>query len=372
MAKRNNDSPARYGRSDRPIASAASGRRVALMAILTVAFCSAAVQAAQLRLRAECRCRGPVVTLGDVADVLDADAEQADRLAALELFPAPAPGTKRYLQAREVQDLLLIQGVNLLRHSISGANQVVLLGVEEEETAENDVSSASVMERAERRVAEAVARRLQSQVSGDVPWSVDVRLDPAQARLIASRQTEISVRGGSPPWVGAQRLEITARSPERSVRFHVDAQIALPASVVVAAKSLPRGAMIRPADVRLERGQLIEGASDAFHATDQVLGQQTTRAIPAGTILDRKCLRLPVLVRRGEMVAVYARSAGIQVRTAAKAREEGSLGDLIEVESLADRAVYFARVCGVQEVEVYARATRADRAAASDSDRTWR
>jgi hypothetical protein len=39
---------------------------------------------------------------------------------------------------------------------------------------------------------------------------------------------------------------------------------------------------------------------------------------------------------------------------------------------LADRAEYFVRVCGVQEVEVYARATRAEQAAATDSDRTRR
>jgi flagella basal body P-ring formation protein FlgA len=223
--------------------------------------------------------------------------------------------------------------------------------------------------RAERRVSEALVRYLQSQVSGAEPWTVDVALDPAQTRLVASGRAEISVRGGAPPWVGAQRFEVTARSSEGPVRFHVDAKIALPASVVVAAEPLARGAVIRAADVRLAPNQVTDGA---FHAIDRVIGQQTTRAIPAGTILDRDSIRPPLLVRRGETVAVYARSAGIQVRTAAKAREEGSLGDLIEVESLTDRATYFVRVCGIQEVEVYARATRADRAAAIDSDRTRR
>ncbi len=318
---------------------------------------------------------GPVVTLGDVAEVLTADARQADRLAALELFPAPPPGTKRYLRLREIQDLLLARGVSPLEHRITGASQVVLLGVgegEEAETADRGLASASVTGRAQRRVGEAVARYLQSRVSAAEPWTVDVDLTPAQARWVASGRAEISARGGAPPWVGAQRFEVWARSPEGPVRFHVDAQIAPPASVVVAAESLARGAVIRPADLRLEQGGVMEEASDAFHAIDQVVGQETTRVIPMGTILDRKSIRPPLLVRRGERVTVSARSAGIQVRTRAKARQEGSLGDLIEVESLTDRAAYFARVCGVQEVEVYARATRAEPAAASDSDRTWR
>lgn len=341
------------------------------MALVTVAFSAATVQAAELRLRAQCRCSGPVVTLGDVAEVLKARAEQADRLAALELLPAPPPGRKRYLPAREVQDLLLIRGVDLLKHTISGASQVVLLGGQEE-TAKGDASSSSLVRGAERRVAEAVARHMAGQVSGDDPWSVEVELDPAQARLIASAESGISVRGGAPPWVGAQRFEVTARSPDGPVRFQVDARIALPASVVIAVKSLPRGATIGPADVHLQQGQLSGGSFEGFEAIDQVVGQQTTRAIPAGTILDRRSIRPPLLVRRGEIVDVYARSAGIQVKTAAKAREEGSLGALIEVESLADRATYFVRVCGVQEVEVYAQATRAERAAAPNSDRTRR
>ena len=59
------------------------------------------------------------------------------------------------------------------------------------------------------------------------------------------------------------------------------------------------------------------------------------------------------------MVTVFARASGIQVRTTARAREEGSRGDLIMVESLTDRSRYFARVTGIQEVDVYARPTSA-------------
>ena len=42
----------------------------------------------------------------------------------------------------------------------------------------------------------------------------------------------------------------------------------------------------------------------------------------------------------------------MQVRTTARAREDGSQGDLITVESLTERKPFFARVCGPQEVEV--------------------
>ena len=50
-----------------------------------------AAAAAELRLRAQCNPAGPVVTLGDVAEIDSADARQTAALAAIELFPAPPP-----------------------------------------------------------------------------------------------------------------------------------------------------------------------------------------------------------------------------------------------------------------------------------------
>ena len=60
-------------------------------------------------------------------------------------------------------------------------------------------------------------------------------------------------------------------------------------------------------------------------------------------------------MHRGEVVTVLARAGGIRVRTNARAHEEGSVGELVAVESLANRSTYYARVTGNREVEVYAR-----------------
>ena len=60
-------------------------------------------------------------------------------------------------------------------------------------------------------------------------------------------------------------------------------------------------------------------------------------------------------VHRGEVVSVLARAGGIRIRTNARAREEGSVGELVAVESLLNRSTYYARVSGTREVEVFAR-----------------
>jgi flagella basal body P-ring formation protein FlgA len=74
-------------------------------------------------------------------------------------------------------------------------------------------------------------------------------------------------------------------------------------------------------------------------------------------------LRTPLMVHRGEIVTVYARSGGVSVRTTARVREDGGMGDLVSVESLTERKGFIARVCGIRELEVFARAAQAESAA---------
>jgi len=353
-----------------PAARPTSLSAIACAAVVTTIgmalFWPSAARTAELQLRRECRPRQAVVTLGDVAEVSAADRGQADALAAVELFPAPSPGTKRFLKLRELQDLLLIRGVNLIEHRFSGASQVVVLGPEGDTEARDDrpvlISEAN---KAQRRIRQAVQQYLQQHVSEAESWTVDLTLDESQIRSVASSTGAIFVRGGAPPWVGIQRFEISVNSPDGPVRFGVDAQVAVPPAAVVAARRLQRGAVIRAADVELQQSPAIDSPSDAFRSIHEVVGKQTTRTIPAGKTIDRSSVREPFLVRRGDVITVYVRSAGIRVRTTARARDSGSLGELIQVESLLDRATYFARVSGIQEVEVYALATQADQSRVS-------
>lgn len=256
-------------------------------AVLGVAAIARVAGAAQLELRARCQPDGPVVTLGDVAAVVASDPEQVRALAAVELFPSPPPGERRFVRVRQIQDLLLSRGVNLVEHRFSGSSQV-------------EVSTKAEFD--------------QQDSLGHRPLSAEAAASPSEL-------------------------------------------------IVVATRALPRGAVIGPHDVHLERRSPDDGPTEGFRAVEQVLGQQTTRTIAAGKPLAATSVRPPILVRRGEVVTVFVRSPGIRVRSAARACDEGSLGDLIGVESFEDRKTFLARVSGVQEVEVYARALRSGPAA---------
>lgn len=302
-----------------------------------------------------------MVTLGDVAEISAANAQETEQLASTELFPAPVDGRQRTVRLRELQDTLYERGVSLAKHRLSGAAQIVIgRPVEEERAPDRRPLSANSVKRVERAVTEAIEQYLQEQTSVSGPWRVSIKLTEAQAKTILADGRKIVVRGGQAPWTGTQQFEIAVEDAARPATLAVSAEVTPPVSVVATTRAIGRGEMIRPSDLRLQPVAPGAERGAAFHAVDEVAGCEAVQEIPAGTVLQHNVVRAPLVVHRGEVVTVYSRAAGIRIRVTARAKEDGSQGDLINVESLLDRKIYSARVCGIQEVEVYARATQAE------------
>jgi len=316
--------------------------------------------AAELRLRAQCMAAGAVVKLGDVAEIFAADRRQAEHLAAIELFAAPLAPQQRFLHVRELQDLLLLRGVNLTEHSFSGSSQVAVQG--RDQPAPAAAAGAALppfaVKKINQRVCEAVVQYLKEHAAADQPWIVEAELGDAEARAVAEAGRGLTISGGSPPWVGAQQFIISGTTPKAPLHFLLNTRVSLPATVVVTSRALGRGEVIRQSDVEMAHAAAVEGGG--FHAFADVVGKETARAIAAGRPLTPDAVRPQLLVRRGEVVSVYARAAGIRIRTMARARDDGGEGELVAVETLTDRSTFFARVSGIREVEVYARSPRAE------------
>jgi flagella basal body P-ring formation protein FlgA len=171
----------------------------------------------------------------------------------------------------------------------------------------------------------------------------------------------VSASGGSEPWVGKQQFEMQLKGSDP---FCIEAVVTLPAAVVVAVRPLGRGDVVRASDIALQRSKAgpknAATADTVFGSIESVVGLEIVRPVAAGAVMTAAVARKPVLVQRGEVVTVHAYSSGVHLKTTARSRQSGSEGDLIEVESLTDRARYFARVSGAQQVEVFAAAGRVE------------
>lgn len=307
---------------------------------------------AEIVLRASARPAGAVVRLEDIADIYTDDAAARRQLLDVELFPTPPAGSKRFVRAREALDALQARGVNLAAHRVAGPNAVEIFGPALP-TAESAPLSASQERQAAEIVRSAILRHLAQQNSGEQGWKLDLTLSSNLARSVLAQPTGWQALGGAAPWAGTQRFQLSRAGQTESLT--VEANLALPPALVVAVRSIAKNTVVQPGDVELQRGTVVPRAgSEPLTKLEDVVGHETTRSIAVGQLIEDDHIRQPVTVRRGDVVTVYARSAGLRVRTTARAKEDGSLGDLIAVESLLNKDAFFVRVSGIQEAEVFA------------------
>ena len=123
--------------------------------------------------------------------------------------------------------------------------------------------------------------------------------------------------------------------------------------VAFATSPIEAGSLIRRSDVEMRPFAGVV-SSQSVTSIDAAVGMEARRPIRADAMLSASNLRKPRLVNRGETVSVFARVGGVTVRKLAIAKQDGGLGDLVQVESGPNRERYAARVSGHRELEVYA------------------
>ncbi len=323
------------------------------IATFAVLLTSVVASSAEIQLRRECHASSHVVRLGDVADIYTTDAQEKNRLASVELFVAPAERTSRRVTARDIQDALALRGVAMGKHRFSGAATVKVHARMSGRSARGVRLSSSVVATSRRKVSDAIVAYLQQTVEASDPWQVDVELPADQTQLIATSSGRLQVSGGTRPWVGRQRFIVRIGA----VDLPITVQVTLPPMTVVAVRAIGRGEVIRASDVALKSLKPRHSALAVLHDLKDVIGKEAIRPIAAGQVVPDRNIRSPLLVRRGDIVTVYVYSGGVRVRTTARARQQGSLGETVEVESLVKREKrrYLARVASTQTVEVFAK-----------------
>lgn len=342
----------------------ASIRNLLIALVAALALSSAGSEAAEIRLLDRVTIDGSMVHLGDIAELYGAPEAVTDRLADIQLFPAPSSKRETVVSGRRVMDILVRRGVNFNEHRISGSNRITLMPAiaatrssrsRSQVTLRRDevADTKSVVEAS---IVRLLRRKTETRAADAGEWELDFNLTPQQAAWVHESGDHFSVSGGVQPFTGRQKFDVATVSAEEEVRhFTVTAQVARPRLVVVAVQDLPRGTVVLESDVTLAK-LTDKNTSRAVATTiDEVVGKETTNSIRADKPILTREVREPILVKRGELVTVIAVSGGIRVRTQGKARENGSLNQLIAIESVGKKRKSFqARVSDLQEVQVYA------------------
>jgi flagella basal body P-ring formation protein FlgA len=317
------------------------------------------LSAAEIELRPHAQPAGAIVTLGDVAAVHSAGSDAAT-LSAIELVPAPTSGRTRTLKARDVQDLLALHGVDIVHHQFTGATSVQIGGSAPVTTASSQTTTTpavkvtrSAREQLDARVERAIKRHLTQNADDRIAWQVEAQLADEQINALATRSGEIMASGGEEPWTGSQNFLLQIATPKGVVRVPVTAVISLPEMVVVPKRPFRRGEVLQASDIELQMPKGDEDATALVTRIEDAVGRETVRSLATGQPIETGYLRKPTLVRRGEIVTVFAHAANLVVRTQARAMQDGGQDDIVSVERLDNRQTFTARVVGVQELEVF-------------------
>jgi flagella basal body P-ring formation protein FlgA len=295
------------------------------------------------------------------------------------------------LRAREIQDMLSAQGVDVGVLRFVGADKVVVAAADGSGTSVSDeirnretrsagrvtpmnrheaiLAGAVAEHRPPVQLDEARAKEIRERMTNIVanylnlktgkvqPWKVECDLaDHELARLNAAVSTPVCA-GGSDPWTGRQRFLVSFKTADGPVQLSIFAEISPPpVPAVVAIRAVARGEVVTAADVELRSVDPPKsiGQRVAADSVEKLIGMETRQAIQAGDIVYTDQVQARILVKRGDVITVTSQSGGIRVRTSGRALHDAAHGELVQVEALGSREKYDARVIGPREAAVYA------------------
>jgi flagella basal body P-ring formation protein FlgA len=162
---------------------------------------------------------------------------------------------------------------------------------------------------------------------------------PAGAgRTVAATPTGVGARMG----VMVRVFEGDRIVASRSVR----AEVRVRRVCAVATTTLERSTVVEAAQVRREERWVVPGLGPA--SPDEAVGRVTRVRVEAGGVIESRHLEVATVVARGDVVTVECVSGTVVLRSVARAREAGRVGDVIMVEPLrgGEARRYRARVAG--------------------------
>ena len=363
--------------------------RTAILALAVLATTPAL--ATEIAIKPRAVPQGTLVRLGDVAEIAAEDSREFERLAALPLMPAPKPGHQRFLRQREIQDMVAVHGEDMGRLKFRGEPTVEVespVGTvvqtshqstaplsrfraawtgqpatvdERNSSAPSTTAASPVLTAAQTEELHAELERLfveyLERMSGrKANWHVAFEVPSAKLAQLASATSVLTCMGGNTPWTGKQRFVVTFTTANGLGRVPLHVDVVGMQGAVVAIRQIERDQIVTAADIEIQEFENVPVSTvkrAPLTSVESLLGMQAARAIPAGEIVMSDDLRPQLLVKRGEQISVYARGGGIQVRTLARAKQDGARGDLITVESLGAKKPFQAVVVANREAVVF-------------------
>lgn len=301
------------------------------------------------------------ILVGDLCELTSFDDETHQRLRTLVIAPSPPPAGSKAISLRELRRVLTGAGINMAQTIVKGAAEcgvrrprvlpdtpVTVDSDDQLRTGPSDPAPVtlrdSVIEHFEKLLA-----RYRGRVYVEFGRTAAAMLD------LSGPEFEFSVRRRSGRQLGLIDVTVEVRRDGRLVQeIEVLANVTFSRDVVVARRAINQKAEIRPTDVQLNEMTFDDLDRLGMADLSQAIGQRAKKFVPAGRMLELRDLETVPLVKRGQLVEVHSTVGATTIRTAAKAVESGSLGELVELRSADNkRRTLLGKVTGPRRVELH-------------------
>lgn len=285
---------------------------VALAALL-MAVSAVAAEAQPLAVRAESEVRGESVTLADVVENAPAGFSK------VTLGASPRPGRSAKFSAAWVRSkaAAVSEGADLeIPEAVTVTRPGRELGREEVE--------AAVFSAIEKKYGDEYEVRIENvtlpPTMNDGELALDVKLPRGRLMTKSTICVDALIDG---------RVEGRALA-------RIETRSAFAPQVVVLARPVKKGAIIRAEDLMMSNAPAKAGAlTDA----EAAVGRAATRTLSAGTVVTADQVVSPSLVTKGQTVRLVARVGRITATATGKALGQGAMGETVSVENSASGQV---------------------------------
>jgi len=115
--------------------------------------------------------------------------------------------------------------------------------------------------------------------------------------------------------------------------IYLSAKVSLMKQVLVTSRALTRGSIITKKDLQLKVRDITRLHQGYLEDPAEALGKTLKRGMRKERVITPRLITAPLMVKKGNQVAILTDTPGIKVRVAGKALANGALGDRIRVKN---------------------------------------
>lgn len=178
----------------------------------------------------------------------------------------------------------------------------------------------------------AVVQQYLTTQSAGLPGDVTVKVGQVDARLslAACPAPEAFQQPGARPW-GKTTVGVRCSAPAWTV--YVQAQVSVIADYVAAAVPLAQGQPVEQGQLVLMKADIAAMPNGIITDMAQAIGRTPTVSLPAGTALRVDTLRNQQVIKQGQAVRLVSRGSNFSVSSEAKAINNASDGQVVQVRT---------------------------------------